>query len=173
MPPPALRTPVADPLAIDRLRRRADFVALRKGPRASADAFVIQASRAADPERATLRVGNTVTKKIGNAVERNRIKRRLRAAVRIWATTADAAVSSAARGRDMVLVARRAALVAPFDALVADLDRAAARVFLESSRSKRHSERDQADSRAAVGAARDPRHGEGGAAPDGRAGGAG
>lgn len=68
------------------------------------------------------RVGLTVTKQIGKAVERNRIRRRLRAA-------ADAVLPRAGRaGFDYVLVARRPALTAPFDTMLAELERAVARI---------------------------------------------
>lgn len=137
-------------LSLERLTRRADFVALRRGRRASAAAFTLQVSptprespnvgpRGGEGDGSALRVGFTVTKKVGNAVERNRIKRRFRAAVRLWAAGAAPALQRAARGRDMVLVARREALAQPFEALVADLDRTVRRVLLESPRSKRHS----------------------------------
>jgi ribonuclease P protein component len=67
-------------------------------------------------------VGFTVTKQTGNAVERNRIRRRLREAAR-------AILPQTARpGFDYVLVARRSALTAPFDTMLADLERAMARV---------------------------------------------
>lgn len=83
------------------------------------DAFTIQALRRpeGDPAGSAPRVGFTVTKKIGNAVVRNRIKRRLRA---LSAAHEDAfAVST-----DYVIVARRAALGAPFDGLGAELTEA-------------------------------------------------
>jgi len=68
------------------------------------------------------RVGYTVSKKVGNAVERNRVRRRLREAVRLagadWMQT----------GRDYVLVGRRAALDLAFDRLIDDMSGALSRV---------------------------------------------
>ncbi len=68
------------------------------------------------------RVGFTVSKQVGNAVERNRVRRRLREVVRLTGTPALRA------GHDYVLVGRRNALAAPFDQMMADLDKALHRV---------------------------------------------
>src|ERR1700686_1769252 len=101
---------------MQRLKRRADFLAARAGARAPASAFFVQARNRHDT--AGPRVGLTVTKKTGNAVERNRIRRRLREA-------AKNVMSAAGKpGFEYVLVARREALSTPFAALIKDLERA-------------------------------------------------
>lgn len=66
------------------------------------------------------RFGFTVTKKLGNAVARNRIRRRLKAAIGAVAPT------RAEPSYDYVIIARAAALDRPFATLVADLDSALA-----------------------------------------------
>ena len=97
---------------MERLKQRADFLAAAKGQRVPAGAFVLQAlARKTD---APPRFGFTASKKVGTAVERNRVRRRLREIVRRHAAllTED--------GHDYVLIGRRAALQAPFDEMVAD-----------------------------------------------------
>jgi ribonuclease P protein component len=109
---------------MQRLKRRADFLAARDGKRAPAAAFFVQVRNRHDA--AEPRIGLTVTKKTGNAVERNRIRRRLREA-------AKNVMSAAGKpGFDYVLVARREALGAPFAALVKDLERALKKVHDKS-----------------------------------------
>ena len=65
---------------MDRIRHRADFLAAARGRKASGTAFVLQVRSRADGRPA--RIGFTVTKKIGGAVVRNRMKRRFRALAR-------------------------------------------------------------------------------------------
>ena len=102
---------------MERLRRRADFKAAAGGRRTARSGFVIQALTA-DGNRGSgrkpPRIGFTVTKKIGNTVVRNRIRRRLREAVKLAESHAEAAT-------DYVIVARRAALTLKFERLVTDL----------------------------------------------------
>jgi ribonuclease P protein component len=73
-------------------------------------------------EDGPVRVGFTVSKKVGNSVERNRVRRRLREVVRLSAR------SSLRSGHDYVLIGRRAALNLPFERLVEDFGRALGRV---------------------------------------------
>src|SRR5262249_23925570 len=98
--------------AMERLRHRADFLAAATATKAQASAFVLQARRRDDEGPA--RVGFTVSKKVGNAVERNRVRRRLREMVRL-STVAPMRV-----GFDYVLIGRRAALALPFPTLLTD-----------------------------------------------------
>lgn len=103
---------------VRRLLKRSEFLRAARGNRAGRSAFLLQAVGSDKDEPG---VGFTVTKKIGNAPERNRIRRRLREAVR--------ACESGFRPRhDYVLVGRRDALTIPFDKLIAELGSAVARI---------------------------------------------
>lgn len=102
--------------ALDRLRKRRNFLAAAKARRAGVGCCLMQGRDRGDAGE--IRVGFTVTKKIGNSVVRNRIRRRLREAVR------HVMPEGARPGHDYVLVARHQALSAPFDELVRDLGRA-------------------------------------------------
>ncbi|MEM7299838.1 MAG: ribonuclease P protein component [Pseudomonadota bacterium] len=100
------------------LKKRSHFLALRGSPRFSCSAFTLQSKALSirSPSGSAL-FGYTVTKRQGNAVERNRIKRRLREVVR------SVAPGRATRGRSYVLIARREALYKPFEDLIYDLKR--------------------------------------------------
>jgi ribonuclease P protein component len=98
---------------MDRLRQRADFLAVANGARANSPAFVVQ-GRLRD-DNGPVRIGFTVTKKNGNAPERNRIRRRLRELVKRLD------VISMRPHHDYVLVGRRAALTRDFAAMLDDL----------------------------------------------------
>ncbi|WP_052341230.1 ribonuclease P protein component [Salinarimonas rosea] len=125
-----------------RLTKRREFVAAASGRRFHSERMTVQGLLREDD--ASLRVGFTVTKKVGNAVERNRIKRRLRHATRdaLAARGAPEALDHArhdvaadpAAGAprppdplppaDVVVIARRPALVAPYSSLIDDFARA-------------------------------------------------
>ena len=100
------------------LRKRAEFLRAARGIRAGRSAFSLQAISSGGAEPG---VGYTVTKKTGNSPQRNRIKRRLRAAAR--ACGADFQPQ-----HDYVLVGRREALSLPFSKVVSDLSSAIAKV---------------------------------------------
>ena len=102
--------PARSGAAVITLKRRADFVRLSKGVRRSTPAFGIQAGPAA---HGAGRFGFTVTKKVGTATERNRIRRRLKAAVK--------AALPDGLAFDVVVVGRRNCLSEPFDSLVQGL----------------------------------------------------
>jgi ribonuclease P protein component len=105
---------------MERLRQRADFLAVADGARVAAPAFTLQ-SRHRDDAGPT-RVGFTVTKKNGTATERNRVRRRLRELVRRLDVMALRPHS------DYVLVGRRAALSRDFKTMLDDLGNALGRL---------------------------------------------
>ena len=98
--------------AMERLKRRKDFLAAAAGTSVSTPGLVVQERRRADAGPA--RVGFTVSRKVGGAVERNRLRRQLREIVRLSAATGLDA------GSDYVVVGRRAALDIPFAKLTVD-----------------------------------------------------
>lgn len=104
---------------MERMRRRADFLAAASGLKVHAGAFVLQALQRKDEDPP--RVGFTVSKKVGNAVERNWVRRRLREIVRLSAL-------APLNGYDYVLVGRRAALTLPFAEIAQDYEGALKRV---------------------------------------------
>jgi ribonuclease P protein component len=105
---------------MDRLRQRADFLAVANGARANSTAFVVQ-GRLRD-DNGPIRIGFTVTKKNGTATERNRIRRRLRELVKRLD------VIPMRPHHDYVLVGRRAALHRNFATMLDDLRQALLRL---------------------------------------------
>ncbi len=102
------------------MQARHQFLTANRGVRAHSDAFVLLVQHRQDDD-ATMGIGYTVTKKIGNAVVRNRIKRRFRAVAR------DILPQSGISGADHVLIGKAGALDKPFATLSADLERALAK----------------------------------------------
>lgn len=93
-----------------RLKSRPEFLRVREGERRKGRYFVLEVLDRRTPDEAP-RAGFTVTKKQGNAVERNRMRRRLKEAVRLTAQFA------MLPGHDYVIVGHRDLLAAPFDEL--------------------------------------------------------
>ncbi len=116
-----------------RLKRRSEFLrAAASGASRSSRAFKLQMAAREDSSGAP-RFGFTVTKRIANAVGRNRIRRQLKEALRLSGALA------AAKGCDYVFVARRVALNAPF----ADLEAQMAQTLRRLSRDRKKPPQDE------------------------------
>jgi ribonuclease P protein component len=99
---------------VGRLKSRPQFLAVRAGESRRGRTFLLEVLDRQEPDT-DARVGFTVTKKHGNAVERNRMRRRLKEAVR------QSAGFAMKPGHDYVIVARREVLTVPFAELAAQL----------------------------------------------------
>jgi len=108
------------PCPVERLKKRVDFLAAARAKSVATAGVVLQARDRKD--EGPVRVGFTVTKKLGKAVVRNRIKRRLREAARL------SLPNNAQRGYDYVLVGRAAGLKRPFAGLQCDITTALKRL---------------------------------------------
>ena len=106
-----------EPLRLSSLTRRADFVAANRGRRAPMPGFVLLVRPRGDGD-AAIRLGITVTKKIGGAVVRNRMKRRFRVLAR------DLLPEKGIAGADHVLIGRQGGIERDFALLRAELEKA-------------------------------------------------
>lgn len=126
-------------LTLERLKRRPDFLRAAQARSAATPGLVLQAART--PEGAiehaehTLRVGFTVSRKVGTAVARNRARRRLKEAARL------VLARTGKPGHDYVLVGRRETINRPFALLIADLEEALARVHATAAKGRAPRER--------------------------------
>lgn len=119
-----------------RLKKRADFLAAAAGRRFHSKWFGIQAlPRLSDGDG--LRLGLTVTKRTGTAVERNRIKRRLRPACE------KAFQPFCNLDFNIVIVAKRELLKIDFTDLISELEKAVSIVCRNSAEKKRHKSSDK------------------------------
>ncbi len=102
---------------MDTLKKRADFLRAARGIRRVEGAITLETCATPPTETADtkVRIGFTASKKIGNAVARNRAKRRLRAAAR------ELLPLLGRPGHDYVLVARGTTVARPFPALLSDI----------------------------------------------------
>lgn len=125
------RRPLGDPrppqsrpqeaVGLSTLTKRRDFLAANAGKRAPMPGFVLLV-RPRDDGDPAMRVGFTVTKKIGNAVVRNRMKRRLRALSR------EMLPANGIRGADHVLIGRSTGISRDFSKLRLELEKALKKV---------------------------------------------
>jgi ribonuclease P protein component len=102
---------------VGRLKRRADFLRVADARRKwAAPGLILQVCPQSEPDPAfPVRVGFTASRKVGNAVMRNRARRRLKAVV------AELVGRNAKPGHDLVLIARTATCTRPFEDLKGDL----------------------------------------------------
>lgn len=113
--------PILPTSRLERLKKRPEFLTAQAGAKAGTPGFLM--TRAHQPNQAgRVRVGFTVTKKVGKAVARNRIKRRLKeAAQQVFAAQSLAS-------HDFVIIARPAAETRNFALLLDDMKRALLRL---------------------------------------------
>ena len=112
---------------ITRLTRRAEFLKAARAPYQARTAVVVQARKRGEDEReyaddAAIRTGFTATKKVGNAVVRNRAKSRLREAARLLLP------DHGLPGHDYVFIARSGTLERPWSGLLDDVKAALVRL---------------------------------------------
>ncbi|MEM1139261.1 MAG: ribonuclease P protein component [Pseudomonadota bacterium] len=122
--------------AIERLKRRADFIRVQRGAWAARPGLAVQCAPNPDRDaKRTVRLGFTATKKVGGAVVRNRARRRLREAAR------EILPRLARPGFDYVLVARAETPDRPFQALLVDLKEALTAVHTPRGKRRRGHQR--------------------------------
>jgi ribonuclease P protein component len=127
MDPTAGTSPAPAPL---RLKRRAEFLRVAsKGRRAPVHGLVLQAL--ARDDQGPARLGFTVTKKVGNAVIRNRTRRRLKEAARLFLRE-QAERGQALAGVDLVLIGRNSTRGRDFTDLIDDFRRALIKLGVSS-----------------------------------------
>jgi ribonuclease P protein component len=117
----------ATPLAIERMRKRPQFLACAKAPSCAKGAVVIQA-RPREDGLPVVRTGFTATRKVGNAVVRNRARRRLREAARLLLP------DLGRPGFDYVFIARGGTAERPWVRLLDDVKSALIRLAPENDR---------------------------------------
>lgn len=99
------------------LAKRADFLKAARARKQGTSSMLVQARKRPEGETDGIRIGFTCSKKVGNAVARNRAKRRLREAARA------VVLSQGKPGWDYVLVGKKTDTASrPFARLVSDLE---------------------------------------------------
>ena len=118
------------PHKVGRLKKRSEFLTVAAGNRRCAMPGLVLQARFLSPEAdPSIRVGFTATRKIGNAVARNRARRRLKAAVHEILGHG----KGETRPADLVLVARQGTIERPYIELLVDLTKALKRLEVLAS----------------------------------------
>lgn len=110
----------------ERIRKNREFVSVMKGKRLSVDGLSLFYAR---NEAGNFRVGISVSKKLANAVKRNRLKRRIRACI-------TEVLKDTASGYDLVFVARRELYTAGYDQILKAVEKALQRSMLLSRKAE-------------------------------------
>ena len=126
---PTLTRPLPGKMAVVTLKTRPEFQRIRGGTRVNSSAFLLEAKRRVQmtldggnvQDTGPPRFGLTITKKIGGAVQRNKIRRRLKDAIQRLQE------EHAKPGFDYVIVARGPSLDCPFSTLMAEVASALSR----------------------------------------------
>jgi len=103
---------------LGRLKKRSEFLHVRNGKYKAKGGLVIQMRETSGTDATAIRAGFTATKKIGNAVVRNRAKRRMREVARAVLP------QLGQKGRDYVFIARDSTPSRPYEALLDDAKKA-------------------------------------------------
>ena len=101
-------------IKLGRLKKRSEFLHVRSGKYKARGGVVIQMRETSSADKNSIRTGFTATKKIGNAVVRNRAKRRLREVARALLP------QLGQKGMDYVFIARDSTAARPYEALLDD-----------------------------------------------------
>lgn len=101
------------------LRSRSEYLSVKKGFKVRNRGFLLVSKRRASGDD-IMGIGFTITRKIGNAVIRNRVRRRLREAMR--ALSKDRLLPSGLSGYNVVIIAYRDLPNFPFSRIVSDLE---------------------------------------------------
>ena len=105
--------------SVSTLKKRSDFLRLRSGKRHTTKSLILQSAKIGpDKTDISVHVGYTVTKKVGNAVVRNRIRRRLREAVK------QVFPLKSTPNHDYVIIGKHGALTQNFTSILKDLEQA-------------------------------------------------
>lgn len=120
--------------APQRLKRRREFLRVQAAGRKTAQPGLVL--QAAPGEGGTVRVGFTVSRRVGNAVTRNRVRRRLKA------VAAEVLPRGARDNHDYVIIGRAGSIDRAYDALRRDLETALKRLKLWAASDDVHDRRE-------------------------------